>query len=571
MTLITKRFLLCSAALALSGSLFGFAAYAAPTAPASKSHNVPGLAGALLAARHANATADNVTATDYYARALELDPTNNALLWWSYSAAATAGKMDAAIAAAKRYYDSTERPFPLAGLLLATGHYQKKEYDQAWSYIDKVQSDSYLSFTLPMIRAWAQAARNTPDAALAELAPLQNTQGLGDLYHLMGGLLNEHFGRNEDALIHYDALASKVERQPLSVIRIVAGGYHRLGKSASVKQLLEKFNTQNASVGLSDMANALQDASRFPKKVTLSDGMAETYFAISQLLSQNGGNNNVTDVSIAFGQMALYLSPDLNIARWVLGSTLAMRGRYDESSAVLTAIKKNDPSYLGAQFQIVDNLTALNQETDALAKLQGMGREYPAMPEIQMAIANLHRKAEKFAEAILAYDKAEQLYTAAKSDNWTLHYGRGVCYERTKQWPKAESDFMRALKLNPDQPDVLNYLGYSWIDRGENLTEARRLIELAYSKSPDNGFIVDSLGWAIYLTGDYKGAVSYLEKAVELEPADPTLNEHLGDVYWKVGRKKEARFQWQRALTLKPEAKQKVSLQAKLEQGLAQK
>jgi Flp pilus assembly protein TadD len=570
MTLTLKRLLLSTATLSLCGFVATASALAAP--PPGKSPASSGLAGALLAARHANATADTVTATEYYARALEIDPNNNSLLWRSYSAAATAGKMDAAIAAAKRYYDTEDRPFPLAGLLLATGHMQKKEYDQAWSYIDRIQKDSYLAFAMPMIRAWAQAARNTPDAALAELAPLQSAQGLGDLYHMMSGMLNEHFGRNEDALIHYDALAANIERQPLAVIRLIAGGYHRLGKSANVKTMLDKFNGgRSASVGLTDMAMGLTDASRFPKKLTVNDGMAETYFAISQVLSQNGGNNNFSEVSIAFGQMAIYLSPDLNIARWVLGTTLALRGRFDESNAVMSAIKKNDPSYLGAQFQIVDNLTALNQELDALSKLQAMARDYPTMPEIQMAIANIYRKEEKFAEAIAAYDKAEQLYTAAKIDNWTLHYGRGVALERTKQWPKAEADFMRALKLNPDQPDVLNYLGYSWIDRGENFAEARRLIELAYSKAPDNGFIVDSLGWAIYLAGDYKGAVTYLEKAVELEPADPTLNEHLGDVYWKVGRKKEARFQWQRALTLKPEAKQKTSLQAKIEQGLAQK
>ena len=494
MTLTFKRLLLSTATIALCGFVSTASAVAAPTP--GKNSNSSGLAGALLAARHANATADTVTATEYYARALEIDPNNNSLLWRSYSAAATAGKMDAAIAAAKRYYDTEERPMPLAGLLLATGHMQKKEYDQAWSYVDRIQKDSYLAFAMPMIRAWAQAGRNTPDAALAELAPLQNAQGLGDLYHMMSGMLNEYAGRSEDALIHYDALAANIERQPLAVIRLVAGGYHRLGKSANVKAMLDKFNGgRGSSVGLTDMAMGLVDANRFQKKLTVNDGMAETYFAISQVLSQNGGNNNFTDVAIAFGQMSVYLNPDLNIARWVLGTTLALRGRFDESNAVLTVIKKSDPSYLGAQFQIVENLTALNQELDALSKLQAMARDYPAMPEIQMAIANIYRKEEKFAEAITAYDKAEQLYTTSKSDNWTLHYGRGVALERTKQWPKAEADFMRALKLNPDQPDVLNYLGYSWIDRGENLVEARRLIELAYSKSPDNGFIVDSLGW----------------------------------------------------------------------------
>ncbi|MBL8644933.1 MAG: tetratricopeptide repeat protein, partial [Rhodospirillaceae bacterium] len=514
------------------------AASAAP-APAPGKAGGPGLAASLLAARHANATADTVTATEYYNRALELDPGNGSLLWRSYSAAASAGKMEAAIAAAKRYYESEERPFPLAGMLLATGHFQKKEYDQAWSYIDRTGSDSYIAFALPMIRAWAQAPRNTADAALAELAPMQNAQGLSDLFHVMSGLLNEHFGRTEDALIHYDLLAAKADRQPLAVLRIIAGGYHRLGKSGEVKKLIKKFNGERGtSIGLSAMADAMTDPARFSKKVSVNEGLAETYFAISQLLSQNSMNNNFGDTAIAFGQMALYLNPELTIGRWVLGSTLAARMRYDESNAALSSIRKSDPAYLGAQFQIIDNLMALEQRADALSKLEVLARDYPNMGEIPMALGNLLRRDERYAEAIVAYDKAEQLFAAAKdADNWTLYFGRGVCYERTKQWPKAEADFMRALKINPDQPDVLNYLGYSWIDRGENFTEARRLIELAYSKSPENGFIVDSLGWAMYLTGDFKGAVTYLEKAVELQPADATLNEHLGDAYWKVGRR----------------------------------
>lgn len=561
-----------AASLVLCGSLaLSLNVGAAPVAASSKDGEGSGLAAALLAARHAGASADTVTATEYYSRALDLDPTNSSLLWRSYSAAASAGKMDAAIASAKRYYDSEERPFPLAGILLATGHIQKKEYDKAWAYIDRIQNDSYLGFALPMIRAWTQAARNTPDAALAELAPLQNTQGLGDLYHIMSGLLNEHLGRNADALIHYEALADNIDRQPLAVVRVIANGYHRLGKSSDVKKLITTFNgSRGGGIGITEMANALMNPQSAGKKVAVNEGLAEAYFAISQLLSQQGMNSNFGDVAIAFGQMALYLNPDLTIGRWVLGSTLAARRRYDDSNIVLSVIKKTDPAYIGAQFQITDNLLALDQRSDALARLQALAKEYPTMEDIPMAMGNILRRDEKFAEAVVAYDKALELHGEDRPESWSLYYGRGVALERIKQWDRAEADFKRALQLNPDQPDVLNYLGYSWIDRGENFDEARRLIELAYSKSPENGFIVDSLGWAIYLSGDYKGSVVYLEKAVELQPADPTLNDHLGDAYWKVGRKKEARFQWQRALTLKPDDKQKKTLLAKLEQGLAQ-
>jgi len=568
-TIITPQKLTTSALAIALGLLAAFTSNAAPTNAASKAGESSGLAAALLAAGHARATADTTSATDYYAKALALDPANTSLLQRSYSAAATGGKMDSAIAAAKKYYESEKEPLPLAGLLLATGHFQAKEYDQAWSYIDRIKSDSYLGFALPMFRAWAQAARNTPDAAIAELAPLQSTQGLGDVFHIMSGLLNENLGRKDDALIHYDALAATLDRQPLSVVRIIAAGYHRLGKSNLAKEIVTKFNKgRGAGIGLYGINESLMDGERFRKKITPADGLAESFFAVSQLLSQSAGNG-LADVAVAFGQMALYLSPDLPFARWTIGSTLAARARFDEANTMLNLIRKTDATYLAAQMQVVDNYEAQGKRGDSLARLQAVGKEFPTIAEVQMAMGNLLRRDEKFAESVLAYDKAQQLITDASAESWSLYYGRGIALERTKQWARAESDFKRALQLNPDQPDVLNYLGYSWIDRGENLPEARRLIELAYSKSPENGFIVDSLGWAMYLAGDYKNATTYLEKAVELEPADATLNDHLGDAYWKVGRKNEARFQWRRALTLKPEEKQRTTIQAKIDQGLA--
>jgi Flp pilus assembly protein TadD len=202
--------------------------------------------------------------------------------------------------------------------------------------------------------------------------------------------------------------------------------------------------------------------------------------------------------------------------------------------------------------------------------LQSLAKERPTVAEIHVTIGDLLRRDEKFADAVEAYDRAFKLYPGGDPDNWILYYTRGIALERAKMWDRAEADFKKALEINPEDPSVLNYLGYSWLDRNENLAEARRLIEMAYKKRPDDGSIVDSLGWAMYLMGEYAAAVVQLEKAVELQPSDPTINEHLGDVYWKVGRRNEARFQWRRAISLATEEAQKTALRAKLEQGLAQ-
>jgi Flp pilus assembly protein TadD len=544
------------------------ASLAAPASPSTAKPAQTGLAGALLSARFAREMSDPVTATEYYGKAMELDPSNPLVLQRSYSVAASAGNFDVAVKAAKAYYDSSETRLPLAGLLLAMDHYKKGEFEQAWHYIDAITGQSYLSFALPMLRAWGQAPQAPAETALAELIPLQ-TDSTADVFRIMNALLNEYYGRKDDALIHYDALASRIERQPLSIVRLVAEGYHRLGKTTDVPALLERFNSgRGAGIGLMGMVEALAERTRAHSKVSAADGMAESFFAISQILSQGASSQFLGDVAVSYGQMAMHLNPDLTMARWVLGSNLAARERFEEANTVLAAVKRSDPAYLAAQIQIVENLERMDQKGEALSRLQTVAKEFPKTGEIQVAVGDLLRRDEKFEAAVAAYDKAMEIYGSDGRNNWALLYTRGIALERAKMWDRAEADFKRALELNPEHPDVLNYLGYSWLDRGENLGEARRLIELAYAKSPDNGYIVDSLGWAMYLAGDYKGAVEKLERAVELKPGDATLNDHLGDAYWKVGRRNEARFQWRHALTLDPDEKQKSSLKTKLEQGV---
>ena len=197
-----------------------------------------------------------------------------------------------------------------------------------------------------------------------------------------------------------------------------------------------------------------------------------------------------------------------------------------------------------------------------------MAEEAPERSDALIAMGDLLRGKDRFAEAESAYTRAIQRLPKIERSDWRLLYARGITYERTKRWPQAEADLLKALELEPDQPFVLNYLGYSWVDQGLNLDRAKAMLHRAVELRPDDGFIVDSLGWAYYRLGENDKAVTYLERAVELEPGDPVLNDHLGDVYWRVGRQREARFQWQRALTFKPEPDAVAAIQAKLANGL---
>lgn len=188
--------------------------------------------------------------------------------------------------------------------------------------------------------------------------------------------------------------------------------------------------------------------------------------------------------------------------------------------------------------------------------------------EILDALGNIMRARKRYADAIPYYDQALALVTKPERRHWVYYYARGTSYERLKNWDAAEVDLEKALSLYPDQPLILNYLGYSWIDQGRNLKEGMAHIEKAVALKPDDGYIVDSLGWAHYMQGNFKEAVRYLERAVELKPDDPVLNDHLGDALWRVGREREARFQWDQALSLKPEPEDEAKIRKKLDTGL---
>ena len=197
-----------------------------------------------------------------------------------------------------------------------------------------------------------------------------------------------------------------------------------------------------------------------------------------------------------------------------------------------------------------------------------MAQREPTRPDSLIALGDLLRGEDRFAEAEAAYTRALQRVPAIDRRHWRLLYARGIAYERTKRWPQAEADLLKALELEPEQPFVLNYLGYSWVDQGLNLDRAKAMLHRAVELRPEDGFIVDSLGWAYFRLGEHDKAVTYLERAVELEPGDPVINDHLGDGYWRVGRMREARFQWQRALTFEPEPELATVIQDKLVNGL---
>jgi len=292
-------------------------------------------------------------------------------------------------------------------------------------------------------------------------------------------------------------------------------------------------------------------------------GMASVFFDVSQLLRQGDS----LQLSLIFNRLALYLQPDFPLAQLTAGDLLSSRGLVVEANDMYRSISVLSPVHAFAHLKVATNLDDLGDTDGAIKELSALQKELPNTIEIPVTIGDVERRHKRFLEAAGAYTQALSLFHGAASDAWSLHFSRGVSYERAHDWPKAEADFRKALELHPDQPDVLNYLGYTWIDRGSNLQEARAMIEKAVRLRPGDGAIVDSLGWGLYRLGDYRGAVEMLEKAVELKPVDPTINEHLGDAYWRVGRREEGRMQWKRSLGLDPEPEQLDGLKEKYRTG----
>jgi tetratricopeptide (TPR) repeat protein len=297
---------------------------------------------------------------------------------------------------------------------------------------------------------------------------------------------------------------------------------------------------------------------------TAKAGAAEGLFSIASALTDESS----IDGALLYVQIALYMDPDLTIAQTLLGNIYKDTNRREEAIEAYEKVPANSPLRPNADLQIAINLEKLDRIDEAKARLTQIIARHPEDRRPVIAMADLLRIRKDYAAAIGFYDKAIDLGGEAKQRDWTLYYYRGICHERAKQWPGAEADFKKALELNPDQPLVLNYLGYSWVEQNINLVEAMDMIRKAVELRANDGYIVDSLGWAHYRLREYGEAVKILERAVELRPDDPVINDHLGDAYWRIGRTLEARFQWSHAKDLEPEPDDLAEILRKLEHGL---
>jgi tetratricopeptide (TPR) repeat protein len=381
------------------------------------------------------------------------------------------------------------------------------------------------------------------------------------VFALQAAMIADAGNRPDAAAPLYRVAEAGMNEPNLRLAQVLASWQSRSGQPAEAQRILATLPAVAPDLGIA-MPGLLANVTKRPVPRAI-DGIAESYFTFAAMLRSQDAN----DFSLIMLRLALDLRPDFTAARILAADVLVSDHHAALALRMLNDVPASDPLAPVVQLKRAALVDSLGRSDEAMRDLERLAKDYPDSPLPDEQLGDILRVKQRFPDAVTAYDHAIARISHPGAADWVVFYDRGVAEERSHLWPKADADFHRALELSPDQPFVLNYLGYSYADMGHHLQEAREMIQRAAERRPNDGAIVDSLGWVMYRQGDSKEAVKTLEKAVELEPEDPTINGHLGDAYWAAGRKIEAQYQWRRALTLNPPPDDAAKLEAKLNTG----
>ncbi|HEY9080272.1 tetratricopeptide repeat protein [Magnetovibrio sp.] len=539
----------------------------APTVvPASdgQPHIGESAAGNYLAGRHAEQVGQSLAAMQYYGIATTRGDLATADLYKRiYILALTEGRIDEALTSLEKVEKAGEKA-PFANLLRAVHAIKINNFAPVEELL-KDEKTGLVRLLAPPLIAWAKVGQNDHQGALQALAKMKEESALEALHDLHAALIEERAGNAKAA---EDLFVSVLAKAGMStrITELLGGHFERLGKFDKATELYSKFTNDGEGAAMLALSEARRKANKKrPLDVaTAQDGAAEALFNIASVLQSQAGDSRVQ----VLAHLSLYLRPNMTAANVVAAAALEAKERYADANAIYATVPKDSPLSWNTRMRMADNLDRMGNTDDAVHMLRALARERTDREVPLIELGDVLRRHERFKEAAEAYTDAFKRIEKIDARHWTVFYARGIAYEQTDRWPLAEKDFLQALEFEPDQPLVLNYLGYSWIDQGLHLDRALKMIEKAVDLRPRDGYIVDSLGWGLYRLGQFDEAVKKLERAVMLRPADPVINDHLGDALWQVGRTREARFQWERAKTLEPDADLAEILNQKLKDGL---
>ena len=524
--------------------------------------------GNYLAARSANVDRDAAAASAYYRAALKADPKNSDLLELSFYSELAGGNLEEAVKLADRLLaiDKNNRN---ARLILGVHALKLKQYKDARTQLAQAGRDPITNLTATLLSAWSAYGAGDTKGAIDLIDKLNGPDWFAVFKDLHAGLILDAAGQKKEAGKRFER-AYKLDQTALRIVQAYGSWTSRNGSKDDALKIFQDFDkTLPRHPLITQTMDALKRGDKLPQ---IADGpqagAAEVLYGLGAALGRREEELSLANRGLAYLQLAIYLDPTHSLGILSLADLYEAMKKPELAIAAYQRLSTDSVLKRNADIQMSIDLDALDKTDEARKDLQQVIGAHPDDIEAIMALGNIERERKQYAECADTYSKGVDTVPSPTRSNWTLFYFRGICYERDKQWPKAEADLKKALELYPEQPHVLNYLGYSWVDQGSNLDEGMRMIKKSVEQRPDDGYIVDSLGWAWFRLGNYEEAVRQLEHAVELKPVDPTINDHLGDAYWRVGRTLEAKFQWSHAKDLKPEPEDLKKIDAKLQSGL---
>jgi tetratricopeptide (TPR) repeat protein len=521
--------------------------------------------GNYLAGRHAESERDLSAAADYLKAALAEAPDAPDLLRRTFVILTMEGRLEEATALAKIYIKDKPKS-SIANLMLSIVDIKNADYSNAANRLQALPDSGLTGLTAPVLRAWALVAEDKTDEALEALKSKDKDGALKAIHDLHKGLILEVGGRHKEAMTAMEEIAGRKGGLSFRFAEILGNIYERRGETEKAQALYQRYQGNHPTSTLFEPAlKRLKDGIKPKAEIgSAADGAAETLFGIANSLRQQ----RARETALVLSRLALHLKPEFPVMLTLVGELMELDDRLIEANRFYGKVDIDSSFGRSAIMRIAANLHDLEKTDDAIAMLRKAAISYPNDPQPLTKIGDYLRSRERYAEAVPEYDEAIRRAGELKPQHWRLLYIRGIVLERVDKWNRAEKDFLQALEFEPDQPYVLNYLGYSWVEKGMNLDKALEMIRKAVKLRPNDGYIIDSLGWGYYQTEQFEDAVSELERAVEYRPEDPVINDHLGDAYWKVGRKLEARFQWKRSMSLKPDDELKSKVTDKLKHGL---
>ncbi len=539
----------------------------APPEPVTIVHTAPTVYGSYLAGVHARSLNDSAAGVRFMDQVLQLDSKNSDVLHTAFLLKLQDGAVANAVALAPQLREANLDNH-LIDLALISDAFKKRDFATAKKLIATLDKKGLGELLQPLLGAWAEVGLGNMDVALAGLEPLSKRKSFQPFYAFHRALVASIAKRDKLAEQYFTELLG--ENGNSSIRAAQAFGQYletrdQYPRAAEVYRGLQRPD-QPHPILVAALAN---NAAKNPARLLIGnaeEGAAEVLYGLSSILIQENGPNPLPQIYL---RLAVYINPDFEEANLLLAGVLEGLQRYDEAILMYSSLPESSAQFETARIQMALNEDQAGRPEKAVEELKNYIAKYPDRSDRALVtLADTLRNHKKYNEAIPVYDKVISRLGEIKPHHWPILYARGMTLERAGNWPLAESDLLRALELAPDQPSVLNYLAYSWIDKGLNIERAKTMIESAARQRPEDGAIIDSLGWIQYRIGEHQNAVETLETAIRLLPQDAVINDHLGDAYWRVGRKLEAQFQWQRALSFDPEPDVKRAIEKKLQSGM---